>query len=101
MSKPIPESYEKLVWIDYRVFFANMPYISVHPDDHRIIQSTMATQPKEFWIDCLELTFDGADIEDPLSVLDYMFDHFPTHKAVLASVVTAREDIYRLSYFSD
>jgi len=85
------ESYDRLVWIDYRVFWANMPFIAVHSEDHRIIQSASEAHPKEMWADCLELTFDGANMGDHYAVYDYMFDNHMNHPAVLKSISCAND----------
>ena len=99
MITPTPQNYDKLVWIDYRVFWADMPFISVRKIDHCIIQSAIKTMPKNLWVECIELTFDGANMGDPWGVYDFMFDTHLTHRAVLDAVNQASVAISNLSYF--
>ncbi len=99
MSTPIPESDGRLVWIDCRVFWADMPFISVRKSDHCIIQSRIKALPKDLWVECIECTFNGANTKDPWAVYDVMFDTHLTHRAVLDAVTRASIAISNLSYF--
>ena len=96
MTMPIPKSCGKLIWVDYRVFFADMPFISVRESDHCIIQSRIISMPKEFWVECIECTYDGANMKDPWAVYDYMFDNQLTHPAVLDAVNTANVELCKI-----
>lgn len=101
MSTPTPKiySHDKFKFIDYRVFFADMKFTAVRRSDHCIIQSEIKTMPKELWVECIELTFNGASMENLGAVYDFMFDNHPTHRAVLDAVNQASIAISNLGYF--
>lgn len=80
-----------LVWVDATVFWVDMPFRRVHPDDHRIVQVPRADFPLQAWVDCIDLTFNGANKEDLWAVYDRMFNCHPGEKAVVHAIKCANK----------
>tara|TARA_R110000772_G_C13310322_1_gene440433 strand:+ start:29749 stop:30048 length:300 start_codon:yes stop_codon:yes gene_type:complete len=93
-----PKSYARLAWIDYRVFWVDMQFVSVRNIDQCLIQSAIKKMPKDLWVECVELTFDGANMGDPWAVYDFMFDNYLTHRAVLDAVSRANIAVSDICY---
>ena len=85
------ESDATLAWIDARVFWNDMNYKRVHPYDHRIIQAPRPDLPIDLWLNCIELTFNGANINDECAVYDQMFNCHQHHKAVVYAIKCANK----------
>lgn len=83
------ESDAVLAWIDFRVFWNDMPYKRVNPYDHRIVQSPRPDLPIDLWVNCIELTFNGANINDECAVYDQMFNCHHHHESVKRAIKCA------------
>tara|TARA_R110000868_G_scaffold125265_3_gene331010 strand:+ start:1021 stop:1329 length:309 start_codon:yes stop_codon:yes gene_type:complete len=89
----VPPNCDRLVWIDFRVFWVDMKFKTVRREDGCIIQSQIKDAPKELWIECIELTYNGANFKDHFGVYDRMFNGYPSHRAVKHAILTAEAAI--------
>ena len=85
----VPPSCDRLVWIDYRVFWVDMKYKAVRNADGCIIQSALKDVPQDMWVEGIELTYDGANFKDHHAIYDRMFDNHQNHRAVKYAVLCA------------
>ena len=85
------QSDANLVWVDATVFWVDMPFRSIHPTDHRVIQAPEQYWPSDMWVDCIDLTFNGANMNDLWAVYDRMFNCHPGDKAVVHAIKCANK----------
>lgn len=78
----VPPSLDRLVWIDFRVFWVDMKFKAVRNSDGCIVQSQLKDVPQDMWVECIELTYNGANFKDHFEIYDRMFDKYPNHRAV-------------------
>ena len=63
------------------------------------MQSSSAYAPLQFWVDAVELTFNGANNNDLFGIYDQMFNCYQDDKAVMDAIEKASIAINDLDYF--
>jgi len=87
---------DRLVWIDFRVFWVDMKFKAVRSTDGCIVQSQLKDVPQDMWVECKELTYDGASFRDHHAIYDRMFDNYPGHRAVKYATYCANAAISKM-----